>query len=142
MGTQVQFEWSAGSDTNLSDYVFVVQTDGDPTIGVSGLTFSINNYADNSFGTSTTLNGAGIEGTWAALAADNTIAQNSQRETWMGTDRNVIGIYDFSVTVYAASDVGFTNPLARTEATLNFVPEPSTALLGGIGLLGLLRRRR
>jgi len=26
--------------------------------------------------------------------------------------------------------------------TLNFIPEPSSALLGGLGLLALLRRRR
>jgi hypothetical protein len=142
VGTQVQVEWSAGSDTDLSGYVFVIQTDTDPTIGISGSTFTINNYTDNSFGTNTTPNGAGVEGTWASLAGISTIAQNSQREEWMGVNRNINGTYLFSMTAYAASDTGFTTPLARTEATLNFVPEPSAALLGAVGVLGLLRRRR
>jgi hypothetical protein len=142
VGTQVQFEWSAVSDTDLSQYVFVVETDGDPTVAISGLTFSINTYLDNSFGTSATPSGAGVEGTWASLAGDNTIAQNSQREAWMGVDRNIAGTYTFSMTAYLASDTAFANPIARTEATLNFVPEPSAALLGAIGAVGLLRRRR
>lgn len=141
-GTQVQFEWSAGSDTDLSGYVFVVETDSDPTIAISGLTFTINASPDNSFGTSATANGAGVEGLWASLAGDNTIAQNSQRELWMGVNRNIPGMYTFSMTAYASSDINFENPITRTEATLKFVPEPSTALLGAIGIIGLIRRRR
>lgn len=141
-GTEVQFEWSVRSGTNLGDYVFVVETDGNPTVAITGFTFSINNYADNSFGTSTTLNGAGVEGTWASLAGDNTIAQNSQREIWMGVNRNINGTYNFAVTAYAASDTNFENPITRTEGTLSFIPEPSAALLGAIGFLGLVRRRR
>lgn len=141
-GTEVQFEWSAGSDTDLSGYVFVVETDTDPTIAISGFIFSINNYVDNSFGTGATPNGGGVEGPWALLAGGYDIAQNSQRELWMGVNRNVVGTYTFAMTAYAAGDTGFTTPLARTEATLNFVPEPSAALLGAVGVVGLLRRRR
>ena len=37
---------------------------------------------------------------------------------------------------------GFSYSLTGGQGTLTLVPEPSCALLGGLGLLALLRRRR
>lgn len=50
---------------------------------------------------------------------------------WSGTNENYIGLDGRS-----GSDVSFDN------LSISTVPEPSFALLGGLGLLGLLRRRR
>lgn len=48
------------------------------------------------------------------------------------------------VNFVARSNVnnGFTAPVATAGGSLNLVPEPSAALLGALGALGLLRRRR
>ncbi|MGA0898778.1 MAG: hypothetical protein ACO3SO_00060 [Luteolibacter sp.] len=55
----------------------------------------------------------------------------------------------FTVTGFGAEGVGWTldivdNPSGalRDTVVLNIIPEPSAALLGGLGMLALLRRRR
>jgi MYXO-CTERM domain-containing protein len=56
-----------------------------------------------------------------------------------------IQIYTESYTnaVNSAGNIfGFTAGAGNPTATFTLVPEPSAALLGGLGLLGLLRRRR
>ncbi len=57
--------------------------------------------------------------------------------TWAATNTN-------AVTFLAKGDPanGFTAPVGTTGGFLNLVPEPSAALLGALGALGLLRRRR
>lgn len=55
------------------------------------------------------------------------------------------GNYTLEVYAYATSNQG--NPVsnnggANYKATFTVIPEPTAALLGGLGLLGLLRRRR
>ena len=37
---------------------------------------------------------------------------------------------------------GYNTPITEIDASISVVPEPSAALLGGLGLLALLRRRR
>lgn len=62
------------------------------------------------------------------------------------TSENTYGFYTQANFVMPApgSAVSFQGTLTNTptNATLQFVPEPSTALLGMFGALGLLRRRR
>ncbi len=55
----------------------------------------------------------------------------------------------FTVTGFGAEGVGWTldiidnpNGSLRDTVVLNIIPEPSAALLGGLGMLALLRRRR
>jgi len=69
---------------------------------------------------------------------------------WYQTVTIDFGSPEERVGAYAATPAGeltaanFGGSLAPTYGTVNptFVPEPSTALLGGIALLGLFRRRR
>ena len=46
------------------------------------------------------------------------------------------------ITDTADADLTFSNIAIYTGADTPFIPEPSTALLGGLGLLTLMRRRR
>jgi len=58
------------------------------------------------------------------------IANNSTPDT--AGDSSIL-----NTTIFTGTDATFANALAAAT-----IPEPSTALLGGLGLLALLRRRR
>jgi hypothetical protein len=79
---------------------------------------------------------------------------NTQNYTWtlFSTSTAIAG---FNSNLFTINATGFTNDInggtfsvaladSNTDLILRFtaIPEPSTALLGGLGVLGLLRRRR
>jgi autotransporter-associated beta strand protein len=79
---------------------------------------------------------------------------NTQNYTWtlFSTGSAIAG---FNSNLFTINATGFTNDInggtfsvaladSNTDLILRFtaIPEPSTALLGGLGILGLLRRRR
>jgi len=84
------YEFSVNSDTDDSDgtdplttYEFYLSVDGDPDQCIDYTTVNALTYwADNSYGNNATANGQGVEGTAAALASSNNIAQNSQNITF------------------------------------------------------------
>jgi hypothetical protein len=47
-----------------------------------------------------------------------------------------------TVSIIGRGDAGNGFGLSGTTNTINMVPEPSTALLGLLGIAGLIRRRR
>ncbi len=76
-----EFSINSGSDP-LATYDYYISTDGDPTQCINYSTVNpLTHWNDNSYGNSGTANGQGVEGP-VALAATNTVAQNSQNITF------------------------------------------------------------
>ena len=77
------YEFSINSGTDpLATYDYYLSTDGDPSQCINYSTVNpLTHWNDNSYGTSSTANGQGTEGT-VVLSATNTIAQNSQNITF------------------------------------------------------------
>jgi len=118
----------------LSEFTTSVGTDdGDPQsqFDTGGPDYVVYNPADI-LGTTTT---ATIEGaSWAAYTGTNTFNVNFQASQTFGVD-GVGGLQSQTI----ASQVA---PTVEVIYTYTAVPEPASALLGGLGILTLLRRRR
>ena len=154
------YEWSINSDylestgANLSDYIFELSIDKDPTAGVDFFTFNLfDGYFDHAIGTNATGNG---DGSVAANLADfdslidsNNIAQNSWKPHWVlgafGFDPTLDATYDISIAAWSRtqpSDLLVRNTIqiiAGNGATA--VPEPSTLAIFMLALVGLASRR-
>jgi hypothetical protein len=81
------YEFSINSDVAgvdpLTTYDFYLSADGDPSGCIQYTTVDpLTHWNDNSYGNNSTANGQGVEGTAAALAGSNNIAQNSQNITF------------------------------------------------------------
>ncbi len=150
VGVNVNLDFTVSSGSApLSGYKFILSVDRNASLSQTWTTIDVTSmYPDNSFGTSATANGAGLEGLWSTYATTNTVAQNSQRSFWLtipGNPTPDAGQYNVALTAYNVSDVGFTNPIAQTVSTLTVVPEPSSSLalaLSTIGFLTIRRRQR
>lgn len=110
----------------------VINFNGNDSIALwTGTTFATANVVD-----AIGFTNAGNEGVDKSFVRLNT---NQGWNTTSGSD-----VLDFSTVWSQVTLTTVDNATAGTEARLGFsaVPEPSTALLGGLGLLALLRRRR
>jgi len=82
------YEFSINSDAPnnidaLTTYDFYLSADGDPSQCIYYTTVNpLTHWNDNSYGNNTTANSQGVEGSAAALAPVNNIAQNSQNITF------------------------------------------------------------
>lgn len=144
------YEFSINSDPallgsqKLNAYDFYLSASG-PSLPLT--TFNaLTTYSDNSYGDSTTANGAGLEGLAAIFAPISTIAQNSQNIVFSGLNPNTTGDYFFTLfaTEIGAGSSGARFAQADMTVRVVGVPEPTTAVLGMIGGLGLFlnfRRR-
>ncbi|XAM00551.1 PEP-CTERM sorting domain-containing protein [Phycisphaeraceae bacterium D3-23] len=153
------FEWSINSDFDgtsgwdLDDLNYVLSMTSDvgtfmpafdPINGVNpGL---IRVQWDHGIGTNATGNGGGAKisnaandaAGYAALIADNNVAQNSWKPHWFvpGFDPLAVGEYTFTLTA-----LNGTTEVASTSIVV-LTPEPGSLALLGLGGLMVARRRR
>lgn len=150
------WEWSINTDVSglggvkLNDYTYMMSLDDDPTAGTNfSVAFDPINVicADHAFGSSSTGNGAGTEGTcatYASLISNNSLAQNSWNQGYFGAKTGLgNGLFTYKLEAFDAtgSSVGSTSINVQVGA----VPLPATLpllafALGGFGFI--VRRRR
>lgn len=78
------------------------------------------------------------QGTGGADVTHNSLNNESTAVDWNGVSTNGSGVIAFTIT----GPTGTTGALALNCGEITAIPEPSAALLGGLGFLMLLRRRR
>lgn len=96
-------------------------------------------------------------GAFLNIQTNSPISNVGNNKTWQvtnGTTNLLNGLVagNYTIQIYtesytngvntAGNIFGFTAGAGNPTATFTVIPEPSAALLGGLGLLGLLRRRR
>lgn len=146
------YEFSINSGTPfLSYYDYYLGIDMDASAGISYTYIDpLATYGDNSYGNGGTANGQGVEGTAAALAGSNFIAQNSQNIVFLSLNPFLNATYNYELFAVAKgagvdgtrlADVAITVVVGDGGAA---VPDAGTSvgLLGaGLITLGLLRRK-
>lgn len=165
------FEWSINTDfdgstgLNLDAFTYALGLDTDPSLGTAFIAFDPINALnpatgavqwDHSIGDNTTGNGGGTEilnsssdtAGYAALLAQNNVAQNSWKAHWFfgpGFDPTLDATYDLYLAAFDATGA----QVARTDIQIIVgaggsapVPEPATLALASTALLGCALRRR
>lgn len=115
------WEWSISSGTvPLNTFDYYVKIDLDPSTGtnfliVNALTF----WSDNSYGTSATLNGQGLEGPASTYAGTSTVAQQSQNIMFYpGQDATLNATYSYELYAVASGDGENGAKLSRVAITV------------------------
>lgn len=152
------WEFSINSGTALlPTYDYFVGIDTDPSAGISyGIVNPFTKWTDNSYGDSSTANGAGVEASPDTqansdiLAAANSIAQQSQNLVFAGGNPLVDGTYNYEI--YAVEKGAGANGTRLADSSITVVvgrggssvPDGGStiALLGAAfaGIAGLRRK--
>jgi MYXO-CTERM domain-containing protein len=79
---------------------------------------------------------------WVLFKGSNNAAFGADISSALST--TTVTLSNFTTAVNVAQSTSYTEvaPVTGSGPAINFVPEPSAALLGALGALGLLRRRR
>jgi len=153
------FEWSINVDQNglsgfkLSDFGYSFSYDTDPSAAIAYLSFDPFNtpgFFDHALGDNSTGNNAGTESTSNAdlltnMGLFNVAQQSANLGFGYSSDPDLPGAYSFRMNVF---NLQTTEVMSSAEITVLVtplaVPLPATfpLLLGGIGLFGLMARRR
>jgi hypothetical protein len=149
------FEWAINVDQDgssgktLDDYSYLFSFDTDPTAGVTYAMidpFNTPGFFDHSLGTNATGNGGGIESANNAelttnMASYNVALQSANLGFGYSADPDLPGIYDFRMQVLDGTVL-----LSSAEITVVVEPVPVPAtlplIIGGLGLMGFMARRR
>ncbi len=114
------FEFSISTGTpplNTADYYLQIDLDPSTAVAyqtVNALTF----FSDDSYGTSSTLNGQGLEGPAAGFVATSSVAQQSQNLVFYGGDPNEDATYDYALYAVAVGAGPNGTRLATTSITV------------------------
>lgn len=143
---------TSGFSRTLDGFTYQLNIDIDPSAaivnGFSGDPINVG-FADHSFGTNSTANGAGVEATSAAnytsLLATNNVAQNSWNLGFGFTpnDPQLPGIYTISLSALSFNQVVGITSIDVVIGAPATVPVPATIplLMAGLALLAFSRRR-
>ncbi|MES3031137.1 MAG: thrombospondin type 3 repeat-containing protein [Patescibacteria group bacterium] len=98
------WELSVNSKSStLDSYEYYMEIDLDHSTGVNKLVVNVlTQWADNSYGTASTLNGQGVEGPASTHAPVSTVAQQSQNIVFYGLDANLDATYTYTLYAVAA----------------------------------------
>ena len=147
----VNTDYTGTSGLFLGDVTTLISIDTDPSVGVNFVTFDIFAFTDNAVGDNSTPNGGGIETNDPLVFGNFNVAQNSQNLGFGDPpffDANADATYDFALEAFDAfnndSLARITIQVVVGKGGATAIPEPASALLFGVGLIGLagLRRRR
>jgi hypothetical protein len=152
------FEWSINVDQdgtsgmNLDDFVYLFSFDTDPTAAVAYIgidPFNTPGWYDHSLGNNGTANGAGIESADNAdllvnMGNYNVAQQSANLGFGFSADPDLPGSYKFKMEVFDQNGGLLSSAEITVIVTPFDVPSPATfpLLLGGIGLLSFMARRR
>ncbi len=152
-GAAWNFEFSVNvnqdgtGNSGLADFDITLSIDMDPGLGQSWISFNpFTTFTDNALGDNSTPNGGGDDSATANANYGNySVGQNSMNIGWLTLpfDNMAPGTYDFQLSVSHS-----VPPLAQTYMTVVVdgggapVPEPSTLLLLGGGLVGIYFMKR
>jgi hypothetical protein len=98
-----EFSINSGS-VNLNVYDFYLEIDIDRSTGMNNITVNaLTNFADNSYGNNSTLNGQGVEGPASTYASVYNIAQQSQNIAFYGLIADATENSTYTYTLYAVA---------------------------------------
>lgn len=113
-----EFSISSGS-SNLDAYDYYLEIDTDHSTGISSLVVNaLTFFSDNSYGTSSTLNGAGLEGPSAVYAPVSTVSQQSQNIVFYGLDATLDSTFTYSLYAVAVGAGPNGTRIATTSITV------------------------
>lgn len=100
---RARWNWEFSVDSkssSLDSYEYYMEIDFDHSTGIDKSTVNVLTFwSDNSYGTSSTLNGQGLEGLASTYAPVSTVVQQSQNIVFYGLNANLNATYTY--TLYA-----------------------------------------
>lgn len=139
----------------LGDYDYFLGIDTDSNSGPGGVNYvfvdPLTFWSDNSYGDSSTPNGAGLEGLFSAFPSA-TIAQQSQNLVFAGGNPDLNATYDYTLFAVPSGEGITGNKIAQTTIQVvvgqggKSVPESIATIpmliIGASGIIGLAKRQK
>ncbi len=109
---------SGASSLDTYSYYLVIDLDPSTSVTQSATVDVLSFWSDNSYGTSATLNGQGLEGPASTYASTSTVVQQSQNIVFYGLNANLDATYTYTLYAVAQGDGPNGEPLASVTITV------------------------